>query len=165
MLVEDIRLAAQLLAAFAAAVAATCAAWNVWNLRATANATLLLALLKDYRSEDFRNAINHLRQFRVASARSEGFAVDCAERILRAGGDADELDRARRLLSHFFISIKALCEGRMLARGLVANTFGRAAFEFFLEVVEPIDREYARRAYPGRYEDVRPFFEGLVSLD
>jgi hypothetical protein len=147
--------------AVAAAFAACFAAWNAWNARRASNANVLLNVLRDYRSEEVRQAIRRLQQFRSLSNHRDGFAADYAQRVEQHNPDADELDGKRRLLSSFFNSIRALCENGLLDEDLAADALGRQTLEFAIETLGPLDAAHAHLLGGGR--DNVPYFRQMVA--
>jgi hypothetical protein len=152
---------APLLATAAAACAAVFAWWNARNGARAIAANLLLTFMRDYRSEDFAEAIRRLRQFKEGSTHAQGFAVDYADRVQRNDPTVADLRKYRRTVAQFFNTLRALCSNKLLGRALVADAFGRAFFEFYLDVLEPMDKAEAHLR-PGPHEDARPFFQTLV---
>src|SRR6266849_5293100 len=147
--------------AVAAAFAAGFAGWNAWNARRASNANVLLNVLRDYRSDEVRQAIRRLQQFRTGSNHAGGFAADYGERVAQHNPDAGELDAKRRLLSSFFNSIRALCENGLLDEHLAADALGRQSLEFAIETLGPLDAAHARAGGGGR--DNVPYFQQMLA--
>jgi hypothetical protein len=150
----------QLLSAAASAVAAGFAWWNTSNGRKASNANVLLTVLRDYRSEEMRQALRGIREFQAAWTPPEAFAVEFVQRIKQRTDNGDDLDSWRRLVSSFFNAVRALSENRLLDQRLLAGTIGRPAFEFAIGTLGPIDKEYAKQMGGGR--DNTPYFSKLV---
>lgn len=153
------------MAAAAFTATAALAAWrNVRNSRRAAHASVLLAMLKDYREDEIRVAMRHLRGFEQGSTHRGGFTADYVERRENKDANADDFDKERRLLAHFFHTLRAMMEERLIDRPVVARTFGASPFKFYLEVVEPLDRAHAGYFRPDeRYDGGRDYIEGFLA--
>lgn len=119
----------------------------------SSRAHLLLPLMERYDSDEFHKAMKRLREFQRLSNHKNGFAADYGERVKRNDSTADDLSPCRRLTSHFYYNLKAVCEEGLLDSGLVSRVFDRGTFEFFLEIGEPLDRAYKEVVLERAHEE------------
>lgn len=150
------------LAAFAAMRNARNGARALEASRKAANANLLAGLLKDYSSDEFRTALQCLREFSRRPNLVNGFAAEYAALLKANDPRVQELDKARRRLARYFAAIRTLAEAGLLDPQLVASAFGYGDLRFVVEILVPIDaihQEVWGDQYDGKTKE---FFERLI---
>jgi hypothetical protein len=133
-----------------------------------ARAGLLLELVRWYASDEMHDAMRCLKRSFDEVKRVGGLPE--YYRTLVTGEEqnlekAEELNGARRRVSHFFLAAMTLCKHGFLDEALAANVLGPDAISFFLDVVEPLDQMH-RRVRVKRPENhaAREFYVRLDQL-
>jgi hypothetical protein len=123
-------------------------------------ATVLRQLDAEYSSEDMWEASWTLGKYKREWKQS--LATEF-EKHLRAENDqAAEIDRHRRRLSHHFQSVRRACVLELVHEKQIAMAYGREAFDFFLDVVEPLNEVNRRvREMPAR-SDYAEWFRAFI---
>jgi hypothetical protein len=142
---------------------------------AQVKANLLVPLLVEYGSPDMGVAIRRIKAWQVRYGYNffeEAFrralsTADPAE-LAKFTGDREEalaIDAgARRMLSHYFFRIRALCEHDLVDAKLMARVLGPEPMDFYLEAIDPLDQAQRAALHRKPTKETHEFFTNLRKL-
>jgi hypothetical protein len=123
-------------------------------------AQLLSAVLNKYSSQESYETLSFIGDYGMKSSSKEAVK----ENFLQAGSHPvfKELDSKRRYLSAFFWEIKTFFDGQLLEENLLASALGKAPFDLFLKVVDPLTRAKAEMVNEYYDESICQFYDTFL---
>jgi hypothetical protein len=140
-LLEIVNVAASVLSALSAAVAARYSLLAVRSSHAAYQGPLYLQLLERYGSEEFGAALRTLRDW----ARQHGadhyqtWLEDISARERPDFAAAENVDRARRRVSYFYVNLFRLVQSKLIDRQLARSILSLDGYAIFFHVVVPFE--------------------------
>jgi hypothetical protein len=139
---------ATLVIAVATAAAAIAACVAAVATRRTTDANLFSQLMSEYSSPEMEKALNVLASQRDSwradpEGRTLQTLVDNWARIFVSKRHPDELNNARRRVSHFYQRVGRLMDEKLLSGGLREELMSLSARDLMHDIVIPLDRALA----------------------
>ena len=137
-LFEVLTLIALLLTAVAAWRSASASRRAVGETRVATTAQIMSSLLDEYQSDAMSKAMTGLRQFE--RSHRPVFQDHFLDLLQRSPDSYRPLDAKRRRVAHYFDKIYRLQRAEYIDDTFVRTVVGRDQVEFFLEVIEPLEK-------------------------
>lgn len=157
------------LAAVGSLMAGLGAAWAAHETGKAAKANVTMNLFQVYFSKELGEDMAFLRRFEqdnkggAEEAYVNALADEDGRYLTQLKGSSLKLFNARRNVDNYYFMLKVYCEAGLVEKKFIAKTLGRAHFDFFLDVHEPIKKAHSKLIRSGYDGSMGRFFMEMKS--